>query len=62
MERENKERKENKSVRFQMLLTPSEAQKISEFRWEHRIKSEAEALRVLMEKGFKVISDERKTA
>lgn len=44
---------ENKTVRFQMLMSPSEAKAIDDWGWEHRIRTRAEAIRRLSERGAK---------
>lgn len=43
---------ELKTIKFQMMLAPSEAEKIDDWGFERRIRSRAEAIRQLCDGGF----------
>lgn len=40
--------RENKTIKFQMMLAPSEAEAIDDWMFRHRLKSRAEAIRRLV--------------
>jgi len=46
--------KETRQRRFPLLLTDTEADAISEYRWKNRIPSQTEAVRQLIAKGLEV--------
>ncbi|HTM78988.1 MAG TPA: hypothetical protein VL133_15350 [Devosia sp.] len=45
--------KETKSIKFQLMLSPSEAEQIDNWMFANRLKSRAEAIRQLCEIGMK---------
>ena len=62
MEGKISEVKEVKTVRFQILITPREAEMVAELRWKYRIRSRSETMRFLMEKGLEALKNEAKAA
>lgn len=49
---------EKRTVRFPMMLSPSEVGGLDEFRWGKRIATRAEAARQLIKKGLEVSASE----
>lgn len=49
---------ERRTVRFPMMLSPSEAGWLDEFRWGNRIATRAEAARRLIKKGLEASASE----
>jgi len=59
MNQQETQKAENKTVKFQMMLSPSETTLLDEYRWANRLKSRAEALRILMGKGLEAVENEK---
>lgn len=43
---------EARSLKFQLMVSPSEMAALDEYRWQHRLGSRAEALRRLVARGI----------
>lgn len=46
------DKSEQKTVRFNMFMSPSEMEAIDEWAWKHRIRSKSEAVRRLIQLGL----------
>ncbi len=49
---------EAKTERFQLMFQPSLVERIDEWGWERRIRTRAETIRVLVEKGLEATASE----
>lgn len=48
---------QNKTERVQLLMTPDELKKVDDWRYAHRARSQADAIRQLIEAGLKATED-----
>lgn len=53
---------EQRSIKFQLMLTPSEMAAVNEYRWANRLHSRAEAIRRLVAAGVSEILKSPATA